>query len=621
VDAACGPISDPVASPAPVNSCPQHACSKYVGQPGLTCGAEGSCTAPPIPGVVLVVSLPTDSAIGPSLQYVMPLDRLRCDPTTEPCDPDCTWPACGQLPPPVTARGGYLMSACVQLTRQKCPLGGLGFFLGNENAAGGIDDTWLPVNAIFQMLRDPWGTEVASLGLPVRAVRAAQIVNTLTTQHGPYGGTAYAYQVSLPPGTYERAVAPVPSFDAIFAPSVRQDSPQGQFEELAVEQWSITKQVETPTASPLGTNFPTFDISMAPTPDGRPATLDGWTAFFRDQTTKEVLSNVWSLSGTDTPGVLLVTNNDRPDALTNAALVIAPPAGAPYPTGVYNPLGELSDTIVYPGLPAPVTVTGAVTAPDGSPVDADIAFWALAVTDATGTFNDTYFEFTATASARAAASPDHLSSYSVTLPAAPYEVTVRPLDTSLGTLVTTVAVDAQDATQDFSLVPPLHVGGRALLSDTRELASAIVEALPRSCAAPAQLVDAGPMGGLKHLDTTPLCLPRPSQTTTRSDGSFSLSVDPGGYTLRVRPAAGTNLPWAMQAVSVTSMDATANFTVPAPYHASFKLVGSNGSAFVPVARALVQAYVPAPSPGTTAVELGETLTSADGQCDLYLGSP
>jgi hypothetical protein len=60
--------------------------------------------------------------------------------------------------------------------------------------------------------------------------------------------------------------------------------------------------------------------------------------------------------------------------------------------------------------------------------------------------------------------------------------------------------------------------------------------------------------------------------------------------------------------------------VPAPFHASFQLLGANN---VPVVRALVKAFlVPAAAPDAStsapAVELGETLTDGSGQCDLYL---
>ncbi len=341
--------------------------------------------------------------------------------------------------------------------------------------------------------------------------------------------------------------------------------------------------------------------------------LDGWTAFLRDATTLRVLSDVRPLSGAVTVGVRLLTHrlsSTVPDALTNAELVVVPPAGIALPTGVFAPHPVLPQALTYPPLPQGVTLTGSVTGPGGRPIAADLVFEALAFTDASGKPNYLDFEFVGRASARPEQGPGGSSSYQVDLPLGPYRVDVRPLDGSARSTVTVLNVDTQHLQQDFALAAPLTVQGSALIADGRPLAAASVEALPQGCPTPPGLADGGSAASLAPVDS-PWCLPRPQQTLTDPYGSFKLSLDAGRYRVRVKPADGTRLPWASTVVQVGDVLPTINLVVPAPFRSTFKLLGADGS---PISRAVVRAF-------SGSVEVAQTLTDVDGTCDLLVALP
>jgi hypothetical protein len=289
------------------------------------------------------------------------------------------------------------------------------------------------------------------------------------------------------------------------------------------------------------------------------------------------------------------------DALTGTALVIQPPAGVPFPTAVFAPIGNvLPATETYPTLPAPTTISGSVFSEDGTPVAANLVFDALAIVDANGLYNTTNFEFSAQAQARPSG-PFGLSTYSIELPQGRYRLSVRPLDlsTQVTSLPFVVGAQSDPAQGNVVLGSRRIVSGRVAIADGRPLSEATIDASPASC-----------LGA-----SFSSCLPREATTTTAADGSFGLVLDPGQYLLRVLPAAGTRLPWTAQPLSVGAADGPttlALLSVPAPAAAGLKLVDPNGH---PVDRALVRFFATPPS--GPLLEVGRTQTASDGTFEMY----
>jgi hypothetical protein len=307
------------------------------------------------------------------------------------------------------------------------------------------------------------------------------------------------------------------------------------------------------------------------------------------------------------------------DALTNAELVVAPPPGLAVPTGIFAPIGQvLPAAETYPPLPAPVTVHVNIEREDHAPVAAELVFEALAIADANGRPNSSNFEFVGHVRAPSASSA--AASYSVDLPPGQYRLSVRPLDETSQVTVVPFQVDASSAA-DAGSVDDASSGsairnvvvsarrtvlGTALVADGRPLAGGAVEAAPTACA---------------PFDTSsPSCLPRWASTTTEDDGSFRLTLDPGKYELRVRPADGSGLPWVQTALSVGFADLPLTLptvTVPAPMFVGHKLVDPAAN---PIVHAVVRVFqLPASGP---AVELGRAITDATtGQYDMYIAPP
>jgi hypothetical protein len=582
------------------------------------CDTTGTCVvaAPDLSRVLLVIDLASDSYFAPGRTFVVPHDKLYDATSTT-----CMRPTCGHLSDDGVVIGNYVMSACVQLP--SC-LDGVGYNLGN-NSGGAPLPTALPVTATYRMLQDPWQDDVTSLALPIESVQAQPYVIEADSDPGPAGGPSFGFQTYLQAGgVYERTIVPDPPYDAIFAPRVETVTVAAgnSFSPVPVPQFDVTNETGK------GRTLPTFNI-------GRAQGLDGWTAYLRDETTLETISNVRPLNGTLAQGVLLVTFlpappnlSKPPDPLANAELVVRPPSGQPIPTAVFpNQAQELSADKTYPDLPPPVELSGQVVSVDGTPLDADLTFEALAIL-AQNVLNDTNFEFTGYASTRPSTGSS-ASRYDVVLPPGHYRVDVRPVDPSSALTFVDLIVDATSSpiTQPFSAGATRIVRGQALLADLRPLSEAAVEAVPTQCYA-------APIGGDAGGSTTPTaavasspsCLPRPAWATTGPDGSFFLSLDPGGYVLRARPADGTRLPWVTQALNVqpASMADTlpdVTLTVPAPVSAGMQLF--DPTVVNPIVHAVVRAFA-APSqnasgPSTSqAIEIGQAITGVDGRFDLYL---
>ena len=538
-------------------------------------------------GLVLVVSLPGDSGFAPGRTFGVAFEHLFDQPL-----PTCTPPGCAHLPGLGVVSGSYLISPKVTLD--------VNWNLGNapnEPAQG--KEVAIPVHATYRPLWGPSGVDAAALGLPLEPVAATSFA-TRGGALGVGGGPSIAFDSYLQattsggPAAYVRTLVPDPPFDQAFAPEVRQvqiSPTTSNFEADQVETFEKTK--EEPE---LGPTIPTFNIARA---DG----LDGWTAYLRDASTRQTISSVRPLSGTSTSNVVLATNYvpARTDALTNAQLILAPPPGTPAPSGVFAPLaGVLPAQETYPPIAPPVAVSGTVTGGDGNPAPADLVFEATAIIDRSGRANVANFEFVAQASTATGA-----AAYSVVLPQGRYRVSVRPRDPLHAvTIFDPFVVDTQRSALGgitFAVESRRPVHGRAIVADGRPLSGASVVAVPVQCSQ----------------RSSDACMPRGSQTTSAGDGSFGLALDPGVYTLAVRPADDTQLPWVARSLSIASAPVTVPpISVPAPVDASLEIRDPGDN---PIIRAVVRVFnLPAQGP---AVELGRAVTDASGRYRMSLALP
>ncbi|MDP9152458.1 MAG: hypothetical protein M3O36_21235 [Myxococcota bacterium] len=582
----CSSIAPTGASVAPANACPDHPCVSYLQSGAPPSCSEGVCITSELSAyMVLVVSLAEDAYFAPGRAYAVPYSHIFEAPAIDGCAP----PACARLPRAGTVNGNYLIDP------QTASL--LNWNLGNAGF------TALPVHVTYRMLWPPGAPpqgEASAVGLPLGALNAQEAQASFPVAFpGPAQGPSIVYKTYLQPATYERTIAPDPPFDRAFPPDV--DIVTVMSGDNSGENVSPALDVTTRTTLAGDRTIPTFNLTRA---EG----LLGWTAYLRDATTKRVLSTVQPLSGTTATGVVLATSHhplDK-DALTNAELVMAPPVERAIPTGVFAPAGmlELPASLTYVSLPAPVAVHGTVASVEGGPVPAELVFEALGI-DELGSSrpNATNFEFVTRV--RTFTDRQGGAAYSVVLPSGQYRFSVRPLDAFYQITVrepfTVGASTSPSVARDVTVDLRRAVRGRASVADGRPLFGAMVDALPLSC------FSAASQG----------CLPRQGETTTAEDGSFTLSLDPGGYELRVQPLEGTNLPWSVQPILVGSTPLDLKpIVVPAPAHLGARLADPDGN---PVVKAIVRMFdMPARGP---AIEVARTMTDSTGRYDLYVAPP
>jgi hypothetical protein len=612
---ACGPIRTLGGSSASGNACPEAPCGSYVQANDVLC-IGGICLidpaqGPPTSDLVAVVSVPEDAYLAPGRTFAMPYDSLATGVGARSTSTQ-TGPA--ELPSVATVAGLYAVTPRLAQT--------VNWDLGTAG-----NTTALPFHATFRLL---WpdgssvGPEADLLGLPVLPVQADS-VQSLGFLQGPGGGPETEFQTYLQPGTYERTMTPDPPFDQAFGPvtQVVTLSSGSSVDQGTIESYDTTG----------GQNLPTFSITRSA------GTLDGWTAYLRDAQNNRIVSSRAPLSGTTTSNVILAVKRSAdpsqpdPDALSGTDLVVAPPASALQPTGVFNLFNTLTP-ILYPTLPAPVTVEGRVTGPTGSPVPAVLVFEAVSITalstpDQMPYQNTMNFEFALPVNTTMNPSTGD-STYSATLPSGVYRIDVRPdspaTDEPIATpdagtagsaallVASSSLLQAQEL--DFALPPRQPARGVARVADGRTLSGAAVDAIPLRC------MDSS-VSAMTTTSPSPWCLPRATQTTTLADGSFSLGLDPGYFTLRVRPADGTRLPWFIVPQSIvadgTDSISLAPVFVPAPMSVGLAIADPAGN---PIAGALIRIFrLPAAAPGGPATELGEAVTGTDGVFDLYVAPP
>ncbi len=617
VGLACEPIVGDPGPAVPINACPAHPCSAYNQQPGATpsCNA-GVCTvATPANDLLLIIGLATDSYLAPGRTYMTTLNGTPSAPgTCTPAPGSCALPSCNPplcaLPEWTTDQSSYVIDSSAAVAAN--------WYLGKGAAT-------LPVQATFRRLFSvtPQATpqDAFDLGLPVDPVQAVNFT-TKPGIPGPNGTNQQNFKTYLPPGCYERTLQPFSPFSTAFPPEIKPWPPDQSLE--GVTDFDTTS--EETLASGASLTNPTFDITRA---EG----LGGWTAFLRDIQTKRIFSNVVPLTGSLAQNVTLLTNhNPAPppppntkqppfEALTDLELVLAPPAGTPLPTEVFAPAGappsqELAGSEEYPSLPTPVTVTGRIQTPAGTPVPANVYFTATDISDRSGQPFPPNFEF-ATSVSTTTDPHTGASTYTALLPQGDYMITVRPTDSASAIRSVPRAVGGQGnimTGEDIDVLPLVSLSGIAKVADGRPLAEAVAEVVPTQCAPDASMGTSP--------DTSDSCLPRAVQTGTGADGSFALQVDPGQYLLRIRPRQGSQLPWKIEALVVGATDqGLGSIVIPAPISVGMRLTdcvspmmpsGNN-----PVVNALVRVFTD-PSQGTPPVELGEAITDGQGNYELYI---
>jgi hypothetical protein len=624
---ACEPIVGTPSPAAPMNVCPAHACNAYK-QPGAapTCNDAGVCTIPSqTTNLLLVIALATDSYLAPGRTYLTTLSSATPAPAScEPpscCElPDCSPPEC-KLPEWKAVASSYFLAPS-----SSAPPGGIlpveaNWYLGNSGT------TALPVQATFRRRFGPTAAssqDALDLGLPVDPVLAVNVVLPVdTTPPGPKGTAPIQFQTYLQPGCYERTLQPFSPFSRAFPPEIYAakglTSPAAAFlwppddPSSGLSGFDLTKETSQ------GPTVPKFDIRRA---EG----LEGWTAYLRNVQTKRVFSNVVPLTGSLAHDVTLLSNHEPDhtvDALTGLEVVLAPPSGQPLPTEVFAPTAqELASSLPpYPSLPTPVTMSGRIRTPAGSPVPADVYFTATDITARSGQSFPPNFEFTTRVSTTRVPETG-ASAYSVLLPQGHYQIAVRPTDGVNALTVASRPVGGQGnemTGEDFDVTPLVQLSGSAVVADLRDLAEAIVEALPTQCAAT--------VGDGAAADSSDACLPRTAQTVTANDGSFQMLVDPGGYLLRVRPREGSRLPWKISPIVVgTTSMVLPPIMIPAPLSVGMRLTDSAGGLLSsnnnPVPNAIVRVFTDPSQPSQAApVELGQAITDSMGNYEMYIAPP
>lgn len=615
--AACVTVTPPTRSSAPINSCSTtQDCAAYApGSVSPLC-VGGVCESSQFGNWTAVVSLSKDAAYAAGATFMVSYATLfegvgTCKAANATCPPGSR---CAPLPALVPGGGELVVEPAGAEPTE-----------ANWNLGNGKNNTVMPVRATFrvQVANGSSRVDATTVGLPIGAVDAQeQVDQSPFAPPGPGGGPSLHFSFALPPLTYERTLMPVSPFDQAFPPDISVIDLSGSTLPEETVFYGCDPMNPPPGAicAPFdtipGANgfvYPSFVLSRA---DGQP--LDGWTAYLRDKTTLRRISNAVMLSGTMATGVQLLTSQRRPngEALGNAQLIMQPPSGSALPTAILTAVSVPGAIGQYPELPMPVAVSGSVIRKtDGSPVPADVVFesvglcrdYATSPTQTTVVLDTTDLAFSTTVSAAS-------GSYSATLPMGVYRVTARPRDmtgqvTVIPNLLTTVLSngDCGAPAQPGPIVVDVTrtVTGKVTVADGRNLADATLEAIPTACS-----------------DNTsgPSCLPRAGETTTRDDGSFSMALDPGGYSLRIRPAVGSALPWVVTSLTV-GPDAVTKVTsippVPAPFDAGLVLL--DPVACNPIVEAVVRMYE-MPAMGS-AFEVGQALTDATGHYDMYLAPP
>lgn len=658
--AACGALTEPPTSPAPVNTClGAGGCTPF---PEAGCNFVGAsstvvaCTTAVAPSFVLVVTVPALAPHGAGMTYVFSGNQfLGPTPNKFPCAFTSANTSCILLPSPVgnaQTTGAYLVDYALQEAADR----NLGLVPAMQMPPN-IEYVGLPMTAMFwpQWTEDSVTLDARQYNLPLPPVVASigpspdyPLIGETT--HAPGGGLTTGWYAALPPtaAPYLGVVQVDPPFndgypDQSYSVQAISGPPSG---ELAPQLGLLPAGALGITSANVASVLTTFRI-----PVSRPAGLDGWTMFVRERANgivpPAIVSSRPRLSGVTTAATLnLLGFSPTPGTTYN--LVLEPPFASGLPE-FDDPLLSVGGALIppasetYPTLPPPVTLSGRVVSPENTPVSATILFYSTEVgtlnatskcvlipSTSTGIVTELSYEAQVQTDDQLSATGE-VGGFSIQLPQGQYNYVIQPSLAS-GYAKTTVSAGLYVGdcpgpfTNPVTLTAshPVVVSGSFVTADGRPLANATVDFLPSALL----VVPTLPTGGTI---TPPSQWPRPATTTTGAAGGFSLEVDPGTYDITARPQDGTNFAWAVapgffipppNGNLTTAIPPLAPFVVPAPAVLDVVIEDPDG---INLPGAIVQAYAftscSAPSSSycqPVAVPIGEAMTDAQGEFVMLL---
>jgi hypothetical protein len=642
VGAACTPITEPEGSAAPVNECVSEvSCNAFPSDAGVRCSSVGSfdgCITGSTTPFVLLVTPSTLGSFAPGSTFAISSDAFYAGTPTTVCSDQNTLEAtallgrpsetfCYVMPSPQVVVGAYTVNAQQAVAA--------GRYLGAPVVNGAVVPVSLPVTTTYW---PEWAVPGSSAAIDARLLNLPlpPVVANLVTDTGELQVTA------APPGdegsfpltwlaTLPASVNPTATYWGV----VQVDPPFND----AYPDYALPITV-LPGGCPISENCNTAPIIglgasfASATPPGEPVVVTradgsvfepGWTAYFRDPLTLDVLSSLASVAGTMaaiTPIIItphLVGDTDL--------LILDPPPGSLLPELSESYL-ELGAGVTYPALPPSLHVSGTVTGPNGEAVSATLLFYSSLLDDVTsclaaGTQPDppsNLFYESLTSTADLLSAHGAVGDFSIDLPQGDYSVIVQPSPDSNFAKATNsllhIALPEHPVCSgasaplegvDIQVSARISVSGEVVTADGRPLAAAYVDYTPAASLAPFQ-------------NTSPVAVdgwPRPFTTTTNDLGQYTILADPGTYDVTFRPADGTVFPWVVtpNVVVMQGSLAPATVVVPAPFFLSAILHDPSDG---PLANAVVQAFAFA---NGVAVAIGETLTGEDGYFELALTTP
>lgn len=571
VAAACAPIEGTPRSSAPLNDCAEHPCEAYASEGVKPACAFGRCEAgKPTFDYVLVVSVPSTSFFAAGRTFFLRSRDFIGAKGTAKC-PALTCIALGALVP---WDGEY--RAAPATTKR------LGVPTGDREATLAASATFLPLSP------DDDDREAAAVGLPSDVLVSSVDVRP-DDPRGVNGSAALVLQAVVPPGRYQRTVAPAEMYEGL--PPLTTRAP---FSAVL-------------TLSDAVLDDPSGDSRLSRV--SRAAGLDGFRIWLEDERTGRRISSIRKLAGSAAVARLdTVGENDGPTLRSNVTVVLAPPEGSVgLPTKRTSVFSGVGLDQQYPDLPPPVVVSGTVSTTDASAagLPAEVVFASTAITPLRGVDSGLGYATRLRS--------DGKGRFATVLPPGQYQVFVAP-DRGLGwgRATQTVAVDRPLTDLIVPAQPVSVVEGRALLADGRPLDGAEVIAEP-------SLVQ--PENANADRARRPWLFPRSARARTDATGRFVVSLEEGTYDLTVVPEPGTGFPRLVSPARRIGPGAGGDtvvklepLRVPVPLKVAYTLQDPSGNV---VPRAVVRAYTK-PVGSTSYVEIGEGMTDRAGRFEILV---
>jgi hypothetical protein len=407
---------------------------------------------------------------------------------------------------------------------------------------------------------------------------------------------SYAFSINVPPGQYDIYVQPrhQPDDSCVVPPQLL----LGQ----TIKGGTLNLAITLPEPS-------TFDLHVSwPLADGA---LDGWSVDMLDPVSGRVISNSVALA-LESGGLSYLASlsylpvvGDMSKVKAQELVRLSPPDGVTAPSvllsrGALSLFSANSGTLSqFTALPVPVHVEGQVTALSRpTPAAATVT---LVATKIAGVDPGVLASFVRTANA------GDDGTFDIDLLPGTYRVSAVPGGTSelgnsdvgsagLAEASTDWAIADSPSTQAGKLIelnPTLAINGAAFdAGRTTSLSGAQVLAI----VSPASIVT-----DVLHVALgETVYVPRASNASVRSDGSFALSADSGTFDFSVRPQASTGFSWlVIPSLGVGTTPATSNgpalgdllSPLPVSYTGTVTVPGVMPGSLSPVPGALIRTYL------------------------------